>query len=311
MLLEMFANELSLERCAPSLPAARRGAEQFVMTIREAALRGVQRALHAPADFFAIPLAEAYYWQNWFRDNGVDIELRRYFRSGSTKIPFLEDDPEASTAWAGIDCLWKERYALGLKAAYVADGLAISMASGEEWDSESIVVEIQEVVNDDVSCREEDVHHASKPRHVHSQVDWIEQRLKASVTCGRELWAGAVGFFPSLIFCRDVEGQMDRLAAEALPCIVRGLFRLNDYCVSWDCGAFDPRGVRCSVSPESAQTLQAFGAERTFLCPDDQRRVFSWHAKIGRWRIYFDPVGGSGNCVIGYVGVHLRTVQFR
>ena len=36
-------------------------------------------------------------------------------------------------AWKNIDCLWNGEPALGLKAAHVADGLAISIASRQEW----------------------------------------------------------------------------------------------------------------------------------------------------------------------------------
>ncbi|MCI0674045.1 MAG: hypothetical protein L0Y64_26665, partial [Myxococcaceae bacterium] len=56
-----------------------------------------------------------------------------------------------------------------------------------------------------------------------------------------------------------------------------------------------------------------FGAERIFLCPDGERRVFRLHSKVrvGEWRVYFIPDRESGRVTVGYIGPHLSTVRFR
>ena len=99
-----------------------------------------------------------------------------------------------------------------------------------------------------------------------------------------------------------------RFTFSGLPSIVRGLFNLNAFCITWQNGAFDPGEIQCAVSPESGPTLQRYSEERTFMCPDGQQRVFSWHAKVGSWRLYFDPAPGPGHLFVGYAGKHLRTV---
>lgn len=306
----MFVNELSLSPAAVDVATGQDRARQFVNTMMAATARGVRRTLRLPEDFFAKPIAPGYDGYVWSCDNRIEREVRQYFRSLATKAPFLRDEPGTEAAWADIDCCWHTQLALGLKAAYVADGLALSMSSRQEWDNVSIICEIQEIVDGDISCRCESIHHASSTEHLDPQMDWIQQRIRTMVAHGKELWRHVGDFFPSLDCCSVVEEQMASLPAQSLASITRGLFRLNTFCVGWQSGTFDPDAVGCVVSPESDSTLQMYGAERTFLCPDGQKRVFSWHAKVGLWRIYFDPAQGPGRVFVGYVGKHLRTAKF-
>ena len=303
----MFVNELSLVPPAALVPAGQERARQFVFAVRAATARGVQRILRAPEDFLATPLAPSYNWYQWLQDSRVDREIRQYFRSLATKAPFLHDEPSTEAIWAGIDCFWQARLALGLKAAYVADGLALSISSGPEWDCSLVICEIQEILDEEVSCRLESIHHAVSVIHVEQQTDWIRHRIQSSVADGRELWLNFADFFPCLMCCSDVETHIASLPSASLASITRGLFQLNNFCVGWQSGRFDPNRLECSVSPESGSTLALFADERTFLCPDGQKRVFSWHVKVGHWRIYFDPTPGPGRVFVGYVGKHLRT----
>jgi hypothetical protein len=310
MLLEMFVNELSLVPAAANVPAGQERARQFVLTMIAATARGVKRILRLPEDFFAKAVAPSYNWYHWLSDNRVDREIRQYFRSLATKAPFLHDVPSTEAVWAGIDCYWDAQPAFGFKAAYVADGLALSLLSRPEWDYPLIACEIQEIVDQDISCRSESIHHASSPCHIEQQTDWIQSRIQTIVADGSELWHNFEDFFPSLVCCSGVEQHMADLPSESLASITRGLFRLNSYGVSWQSGRFDPNRIECSVSPESESTLQLFADESTFLCPDGKGRVFSWHAKVGKWRIYFDPFPGPGRLLVGYVGKHLSTAKF-
>jgi hypothetical protein len=307
VLLEMFVNELSLTPAALDVPTGQNRARQFVLTMREATARGVQRTLRLPEYFFANPIGPNYYWGNWLNDNRVELEIRQFFRLLATRVPFLGDEPDIEAVWRDIDCFWQNQSALGLKAAYLADGLALSMSSGQEWDSHSIECDIHELAGGDLECRREVVHHAASPGHIVAQVTWIRGRIQGTVRDGRELWRRFGDFFPSLTCCPVVEEQMAGLPSQALPSIVRGLFNLNAFCVTWQNGGFNPDEIQCAVSPESEPTLQRYSGERRFMCPDAQERVFKWHAKVGSWRIYFDPAPGPGRLFVGYVGKHLRT----
>lgn len=305
----MFFNELSLVPAA-DIPAGQQRVARFVATIRAATTRGVQRALHLPENFFGVPIAPGYYWKNWLNDNHIDLEVRRFFRSLATKVPFLRNMPDAEAYWRDIDCLWQNQLSLGLKAAYVADGLAVSIFCQPEWDTSWLECEIRELVDGDIDNQLEMIHHAASVDDLDPHMSWIQNGIRNAVGTGRDLWLRINDFFPLLTICEEVERQMADLPTDALPSIARGLFHLNAYCIGWQLGGFDPGQIQCIISPDSRTTLDRYGAERTFLCPDGERRVFTWHAKLGFWRIYFDPAPGPGRLVIGYVGQHLRTVRF-
>jgi len=309
MHLEMFFNELSLVPAA-NISEGQRQVDQFVQTIRAATHNGIGLTLQIPENFFSSAIAPEYYWNNWLKDDRIDIEFRRFFRSIATKTPFLRDTPDMEADWRDIDCLWQNQFSLGFKAAYIADGLALSIPSRSEWDVPWIECTIHELVNEEVDIRLESIHHAVSPNHLDSHLGWIHGRIQNAVGTGCELWQQRNNFFPLLIFCNGVEQQMTGLPAAALPSIVRGLTQLNAFCISWKSGGFNPNNIKCSVSPESQTTLNLYRTERTFLCPDGWRQVFSWHAKLGSWRVYFDPAPGPSHLLIGYVGNHLRTVRF-
>lgn len=306
---EMFLNELSFATPTHDEPTARKWADDLVRTMAGATRLGVGRALHLPANFYTLPLAIGYCWLQWLDDGRVDRESRQYFRSLATKMPFLCGDPEDQEAWGDMDCFYNGQTALGLKAAYVADGLAVSLQSAPCWDADMVLCEVQQVTDELVDVRKERFRHAARPSHLDLHRAWVQQRLQSMVADGHELWRRASEFFPLLTFCKTVKGGMEALPAEALPSVVRGLCILNGYCAGWQSGAFCPKALGCDVSPESDSTLNKYGAERTFMCPDSQRRTFSWHAKPGRWRIYFDPDAGPGRLLVGYVGKHLRIVS--
>ena len=94
--------------------------------------------------------------------------------------------------------------------------------------------------------------------------------------------------------------------------IVKHLWELQRYADTWSEGAFNPDYIQLPTSVESNVTLTQYGAERTFVSPDGENRVFSWHSKINwsGWRIYFYPDTVKRVVIVGYIGKHLSTVNF-
>jgi hypothetical protein len=308
MLPEMFLNEISLTT-APDIATGHAWASQLVLTMRAATSAGVQRALHVPVDFYSTSLVQDYTWRQWQYDTRVLQDLRHYLLSLATKVPYLQGSSFEQNSSKDIDCFCSGLPALGLRAAYVADGLALSVQSGPLWDSNALSCQIDELVEDAIDSRTETIRHASTTKHVQTHADWILTRNSMSVSNGSELGRQVGNFFPALAFCADVEKQLETLPHGALASTVRGLFRLNEYCVTWQSGPFNSKSIAATVSPESPSTMNKYSGERTFLCPDGQQRSFSWHLKAGHWRIYFDHSIGPGKMYIGYVGAHLRTAK--
>jgi len=54
-----------------------------------------------------------------------------------------------------------------------------------------------------------------------------------------------------------------------------------------------------------------YSAERTFLCPDGEYRLFDFHLKRWGTRIHFFDFPASKRILVGYVGDHLRISGMR
>ncbi len=94
--------------------------------------------------------------------------------------------------------------------------------------------------------------------------------------------------------------------------IMKKLHELEDFCKGWHEGPFDHNKVVSKVTNESEATLEMFGNERTFQCHDGITRTFRWHIRLTprAWRLYFYPLPEERKLIIGYIGPHLRTVDF-
>ena len=284
---------------------------EFILTMKAATARGTQGILRLPDSFFSQSIAPNYSWHNSLNDAEIELEARRYLKALATKASFINDVPYLYELLPSMDCFWNDQSSLGLKAAHIADGLALSFRSSNEWDLHSVECKTHELEDDgEILSRHVIVRHASSSTHLDAHAKWIQLRNQQEVEDGRELWHLRETFFPSLVWCAAVEHQMKEIPANSLTSIIRGLTQLNEYCVTWQSGAFNPELIGCDLSTESKPTLRMYGPERTFLCPDGQIRTFTWKVRVGWSRIYFSPENAPGQLLIGYVGKHLRTVKF-
>lgn len=78
----------------------------------------------------------------------------------------------------------------------------------------------------------------------------------------------------------------------------------------WRKGGFDYHQLH-PASGEGKATMDRYGDERNFLCPDGQKRTFEWHLKglPNAWRIHIWADSHSRKILIGYVGRHLPTIN--
>ena len=133
------------------------------------------------------------------------------------------------------------------------------------------------------------------------------------VDSGSDLWKRREELFPSLQFCETAGEQIQALPSgnPMLRPIMKRLSEFENFCKNWHEGPFDPQEITGRVTLESQVTLERFGQERTFRCPDGNERIFSWHARLtpGAWRVYFYPLEDKRQLIIGYFGSHLQTVS--
>ena len=312
MALEMVLNELSLQP-ADDVYIARQRMDGFIQTVRAATYHRVSRVIRTQSDISDVVLAEGYPMRLWLNDQEVDFEARRYVRSIATKVP----------PWDGLDDLYDEvlasefshngRVACGLGVAYLLEALAISLASETCWDVTRLSVNAHHLM-DDGHIEEETVSvvHASQPEHVNEHGVWIQERLRSDIQDGNDLWNRKEDLLPYLVFCQDAGRQIQALSPTMLRPVVNRLFELDSYCREWTEERFDPSQLPFKTTSESQVTLDQFGRERAFRCPDGIERTFKWHGRVtpGNWRIYFHPNLQARTMIVGYIGRKLPSVKY-
>lgn len=315
MTTELVFNELSLGQ-APATEVARAFMLTLVRTCFLAQDAGASRTLLVPEGAVTSEISPGYSLWAWVNDSQVDLDWRRKFLSMATHGPFTEKviSAEVLEQLAISEYLVGERTALGLGAAHVLDGLAVSIDGTEVWQEASLKVGMLSLSEEgDLLEAEVEVHHAARPEHVTDHRSWLMTRQQARITCGTELWERRSELFPALVFCPRVEAQLGAIGMRDphLRQILRKLTQLNELFSGWAEGRFDRRKIP-DCDPESRPTLQQFRAEHTFRDPDDNARLFSWHVPLtpGAWRLFFKPDKETRRAIIGHIGPKLPNVSY-
>lgn len=311
-------NDLSLLSLAEDVWQARQRMEQFIDLLVYAGRLGVERLLRTEYTFNNIELAPGYPVARWQNDSEVDRERRLYLKRWATRAPYIhhEDQADVQEMYDCADFFYGEdrQVARGLGAAYLLDTLALSFSSEPLWNCSFVPLLFEHLYDDDLQCTSVAVRHASSKKHIVEHRAWIENYTRLDVHSGAELCLHRAACYPFLLFCNSALEQLEALARgeRHVHQVKRYLDELNAHSEQWKSGPFSFAGGRGAISAESTATLEAYAQERTFLCPDGISRLFSLHCKMNldQWRIYFFPLK-PGVILIGYVGRHLRTVQFR
>lgn len=324
MAIEMVINEHSLQQTASDIYEAQKWMTQFVKTIRKAAKCGVNRSLRMKNDLIYTTLAKDYPLQQWLNEVKND-PMRMYLKSllGSRRLPPWTDFPDLEDQvneyeFTHIGPQHNGPDVCGLWVSHRLEALAISLPSDSCWNSKALDLKIKWLEEDGTEKSETvEVIHASCPKHVCEHAKWINERDRSDIQDGNDLWNRRADLFNWLTFCEDVETKIRHLNPTMLRPVLNQLSNLETHCEEWTNGGFKKNGLLGKPRPESKATLEQFGEERSFLCPDGQMRTFSWHVSITQsWRLHFDPVENkkwekNGKMIIGYVGPHLRTVRNR
>ncbi len=319
--LEIVLNELSFEPVLENKYQAQEKMITLLETYRQFVLIDPEEIgpLRVTENFMQIPLVNAYTIQSWYYDQNSQNDLKTFFLTISTPLPFL--DPSE------IDGYYNHKRAQGLTFAALHNIPGISISFHEDWNSHILQVEITtlEEVEKDYKTMEVSVYHACYDHHIRENVGEIRNRIEQIkrerndiVTSGSELWNRRFELFPHLVFSDDVFRELRRLRSndQKLPQIIKRLFSLERYCSTWESGPFDYSQLPGEPRQESDSTLQQFGNQRMFVYPDGQRRQFTWHLSIAireEWRLYFEPLpverrsnNQSTRMIIGYIGPHLH-----
>jgi hypothetical protein len=301
-------NELSAIQMAPFLIDATNLLEGLSDVLIDERIKG-PKVFVTPAHFLHLQLYAGYSIGRWLaqyspgdREKRLRVKLLLDKRSDYSDCVALDE-----LECGDVEYRCAGQNARGLFVAFAVDGLAISLCSSEQWNVASINLEKYWIGANDVQTRTHNVPHACRAVHLDAHAEWLVERQPPPPVNGAELWNRKLTLFPSLDFCGAVEDQIKILRGNEprFKAVMRGLVDLQKYCDSWDTDNFDIHRLS-NASGESQSTLNMYGPERTFQCPDGAYRLFEWHLKRWDTRIHFVDFPEAKRILVGYAGSHLR-----
>jgi hypothetical protein len=298
----------------PDIHGARSAMEKFVNML--SSLRKMTADLpFAPSlridhSFLYAPLGPNYNVAQWREDTDVDPTIRGLFKSLAARGPYLRGLPTEITdefpvvyqySISGQPCV-------GLGYAHLLSGFAVSLATDEAWNSPSLTITAEFLVEDSESQFSVVIPHASHSEHVRQNEEILRDRVSEHVKPIKDLadlWENRERLFPHLLFASDVEDQLHRLDyRRQLPGIRSSLAAYNEYATRWAKTNDDFSHTEMPhVTPESASRIDKFRDEMTFEW-NGRNQIFRFHGRFtpGAGRIYMEPDPVSRKLVIGYIG---------
>jgi hypothetical protein len=323
LMLELVVNELSFRQlnsagsAAPDIYTARVWMSQFTGTIRAARQMGFG-TVRTEKGFAVLELSPGYSMPQWRNDPDVNRDEKVFLSSMTAKSPYLDGVlDEIAEAAERMEVCVDGSPSSGLLAALLLDAIAVSWPSHNIWASHLLVAEFRQLsLEGELLQREVELRHASVSHHWETHRAWIEQKRRASLTNGQELWAKAQEFFPYLEFCGNAEVQICALTGNEkyFDWVVRCFTLANLQCSQWTTGLF-PHSLL--PGPATGESLSVHDdpklrAMRVFRMVSGKMAMFEHHMKNNaeNKRIHYFADNVRRKVCIAYLGDHLPTARY-
>ena len=202
--------------------------------------------------------------------------------------------------------------ARGLGAAFLLDGIAVSLPTEEQW--KGVWIPLRHVWLDEGGAegsRDVEVLNLSgcdQAKHVRDSILRNKQRGLANEPAA--LAARKQECFPHLRFGLEVDNHIAKLATGMLATVIRKLMILDDASRKWRRNAETISPILPGCRPESDATMQKYGNLRVFRDAEGYARTYELHCAAGPYRIHLRIVHKPRGLEIGYVGKHLPTATY-
>ncbi|MBQ8822659.1 MAG: hypothetical protein IJZ82_08460 [Lachnospiraceae bacterium] len=317
--MQLVVNDLSTKFPCKSEHEAQEIMEKFIETYYL-----VKSVLHDNSIFLdkhynTFELAPGYRFEQWLNDRRIDIELKRKFRRVlNQSITFDSEAFEKDYQWrTDAEFVYGELVSKSCQLAYEIEGVLISFLMAEHWRNpvvngiytyltadEELVSEKVDIPN--VSCAE------NAKFFITQQEEILALQRKEGIHSGMDIFLCKDEVFPNLVFCDNVIKQLKtEIGSAEAGQVYRRLKEIQMVAKDMQ-GGFD-FGKLTHATPESLATLKRYANEHTFLLPNGNVQLFSWHVRFtGAYagRIFFEPVPKEAKVYIGHIGEKLPTVLY-
>ncbi len=305
MALLLFLNERSCETDARQ-EAVNTAMADFVDLVRHVS-RWRDTALWTQSPITGTQLARGYTYGQWAGDRR-NIDRHRYLLAKRSRAPF-KDVPQLKDEFDDYECRHEGQPVEGLKAAYIADGLAVSLALAPQWLGAWLELAVRRLVEEaDGSIVVEDmrdrVRHCSTVADAAEHEDWVRSNSLLELDSVPQLWSARAEYFPGLQFLPRVEKDLQALPQVWFTPVIRLLAGLQASAADWDpaLAAF-PCWQVPKITPEAEQRKRLCA----FTDLDGVSRTFDLHARMtpGAGRLHFRLVPEQRAVRIAYIGKKL------
>ena len=229
-----------------------------------------------------------------------------YFMKLITKYPLLiEVEPDVKNHF--LACETKQMSPSEgepLVLCAITDWIAVGFPSNCIWDSDRLTVDFNELLSDgSIKETSETIDNLARSEHaiIICERDHLALLRVKNI---RELWEKRGEVFPNLVFGPDVE-----LPSKFPDATVKKLSALNKSAAEWRQIGGPIPCWKCKVTPESERVHKnkKLLDERRFMSQHGTRKLFEWHAPLGRGhRIHLRFDAKTQEVEIGYIGPHLE-----
>jgi len=244
-----------------------------------------QLALISAEPLATLRLGKDYSVASWLNRQGKNRERTRFLLSLAQQAPFQvvrelfgDPDPGVTVYRLGSEDVQ------GIGLAHLYGGLPVSFSHDVQWRVDSILLNVDQLVEGGENSWSVDIPHASLIEHVETHRIWLTSLRRRDIHNASDLWARRSDLFHHLDFGPDVRVGISKLEKRAFLQVVNYLCRLDDAIGLWDPSSRQIPEYPPNTSDESAS--------RKHLCefpaPWGGIASFTWHGRYtpGAGRIH-------------------------
>lgn len=208
MQYELIFNELSTRQPATSVVAARQRIDKLIELLLVCKRRTGSGKIRISKEFFATEFGPQYPIRKWLNDSDVDKETVRRLRAFTHGLSYIRKDtglPGIADRWQSLEAWIAGSKAQGLLAAFLLDGLAVSLPSEEIWSGPKIDIEI--LSETDPEPKQAITRNISNEGHLDAHAAWLEIRDPALAKFRRLVEPHACRHKPASSYGKHVRGK--------------------------------------------------------------------------------------------------------